>query len=39
LVSNVVEVEPPDIAIGMRLEVAFIPTADGRAVPVFRPAP
>ena len=38
VVSNVVEVEPADIAIGMWLEATFIPTADGRAVPVFRPA-
>ena len=38
LVSNLVEVKSADIAIGMRLEVAFIPTADGRSVPVFRPA-
>ncbi len=38
LVSNLVDVEPADIRIGMRLEVAFEPTADGGAVPVFRPA-
>jgi uncharacterized OB-fold protein len=38
LVSNVVEVQPAEIAIGMQLEVVFIPTTDGRSVPVFRPA-
>jgi uncharacterized protein len=38
LVSNLVEVDPADIAIGMRLEVTFVPTASDRAVPVFRPA-
>jgi uncharacterized protein len=38
LVSNLAEVQPADIAIGMRLEVMFVPTADDRAVPVFRPA-
>ena len=39
LVSNLVEVDPADIRIGMRLQVMFSPTADDRAVPVFRPAP
>jgi uncharacterized protein len=38
LVSNLVEVGPADVAIGMRLEVAFVPTDGERAVPVFRPA-
>jgi uncharacterized protein len=38
LVSNLAEVQPADIAIGMRLEVMFVPTADDRAVPAFRPA-
>ena len=37
LVSNLADVGPADIAIGMRLEVTFVPTAGDRAVPVFRP--
>jgi uncharacterized OB-fold protein len=37
VVSNLVDVDPADIRIGMRLEVDFEPTADDRAVPVFRP--
>jgi uncharacterized protein len=39
LVSNLVDVEPAGIRIGMRLEVTFVPTAGDRSVPVFRPAP
>jgi uncharacterized OB-fold protein len=38
LVSNLVDVAPGDIQIGMRLEVAFEPTAGDGSVPVFRPA-
>jgi uncharacterized OB-fold protein len=38
LVSNLADIDAADIAIGMRLEVAFVPTAEDRAVPVFRPA-
>ncbi len=38
LVSNLVDIDPADIRIGMRLEVDFAPTAEGRSVPVFRPA-
>lgn len=38
LVSNLVEVEPGAIAVGLAVEVTFAPTAGGRAVPVFRPA-
>jgi uncharacterized OB-fold protein len=38
LVSNLVEVDPVAIAIGMALEVTFVPAGDDRAVPVFRPA-
>ena len=38
LVSHLVDVDPADIEIGMRLEVSFVPTAGGGAVPVFRPA-
>jgi uncharacterized OB-fold protein len=35
LVTNVVGVDPHEVAIGMPVEVAFEPTADGFAVPVF----
>ena len=38
LVSNLTGVEPVGVEIGMRLEVAFAPTAGDRSVPVFRPA-
>ncbi len=37
LVTNLVDVEPHQVRIGMPVEVAFEPTADGFAVPVFRP--
>jgi uncharacterized OB-fold protein len=39
LVSNLVDVEPAVVEIGMRLEVTFAATADDRSVPVFRPVP
>ncbi len=39
IVSNLIGVDPHDIHIGMPVEVAFEPTADGFAVPVFRPRP
>ena len=39
IVSNLTDVSPADIRIGMRLEVHFVPTADDHRVPVFRPAP
>jgi len=38
VVSNLVDVEPGAIEIGMRLTVRFEPTAGDRAVPVFAPA-
>ncbi len=38
LVSNLVDVDPGDIRIGMRLAVDFVPTSAGRSVPVFRRA-
>lgn len=38
VVSNLVDVEPADVEIGMRLEATFAPAADDRWVPVFRPA-
>lgn len=37
MVSNVVDVEPADVEIGMAVEVRFEATSDGMAVPVFRP--
>ena len=37
IVSNMVDVDPQDIHIGMEVEVAFEPTADDAVVPVFRP--
>jgi uncharacterized OB-fold protein len=38
LVSNVVGAAPEAMRNGLRVEVAFAPTAGGRAVPVFRRA-
>jgi uncharacterized protein len=38
LVTNLVDVEPGDVRIGLPVAVEFAPTADGMAVPVFRPA-
>jgi uncharacterized OB-fold protein len=38
VVSNLVGVEPADVRIGMPVRVAFAPTADDRAVPVFEAA-
>jgi uncharacterized protein len=37
IVSNLVDIEPHDICIGLRVEVAFEPAAEDFAVPVFRP--
>jgi hypothetical protein len=39
VVSELVDVAPSDIRIGMRVTVDFEPTAGDAAVPVFRPAP
>ncbi|MDT5178079.1 MAG: uncharacterized protein QOJ95_2277 [Mycobacterium sp.] len=36
LVSNVVDVAPADVAIGMSVQVDFSPIADGWLLPVFR---
>ena len=36
LLSNLVDVEPDAVRIGMQVEVRFEPTVDDRAVPVFR---
>jgi len=37
LVSNVVEATPGSVRAGLAVEVCFVPTRGGRAVPVFRP--
>jgi uncharacterized OB-fold protein len=39
LVSNIVDVAPTDVAIGMRVHVDFTPIADGWMLPVFRALP
>ncbi len=39
VVTNLVDVLPEDVRIGMPVSVTFAPTVDGAAVPVFRPAP
>lgn len=36
LITNVVDVDPADVAIGMALEVDFLPIADGWSLPIFR---
>lgn len=36
--TNLVQVAPEDIRIGMALRVDFVPTADGPPVPMFAPA-
>ena len=38
IVSNLTDIDPADVRIGMRVEVAFADTDDGGAVPVFHPA-
>jgi uncharacterized OB-fold protein len=38
LVSNVIDVDPADVHIGMELQVTFTSIADGWALPIFRPA-
>jgi uncharacterized OB-fold protein len=37
IVSNLVDVDPGEVAIGMPVEVTFAATARDQAVPVFRP--
>ena len=37
LVSDIVEVDPDDVRIGMEVEVLFSPIADGWKLPLFRP--
>jgi uncharacterized OB-fold protein len=36
LVSNVVDIVPADVAIGMRVQVDFSPISDGWMLPIFR---
>jgi uncharacterized OB-fold protein len=38
LVSNLVDVEPGEVKIGMAVRARMAPTAEGGAVPVFEPA-
>jgi uncharacterized OB-fold protein len=38
LLTDLVEVAPQDVRIGMAVSVTFLPTVDAWAVPVFRPA-
>jgi uncharacterized OB-fold protein len=38
LVSNVIDIDPIDVTIGMTLMVDFSPIADGWLLPVFRPS-
>lgn len=38
LLTWIVETEPSDVAIGVRVEVCFVPGADGETLPAFRPA-
>ncbi|WP_166903568.1 Zn-ribbon domain-containing OB-fold protein [Mycobacterium sp. DL440] len=38
LVSNIVDVAPAEVSIGMRLRVDFTPIADGWKLPIFRVA-
>jgi hypothetical protein len=38
LISNVINVAPSDVVIGMNLKVDFAPIADGWLLPVFIPA-
>lgn len=38
LVTNLVDIDSGDVAIGMPVEVSFVPTAGDAAVPVFRPS-
>jgi uncharacterized OB-fold protein len=37
ILSNLVDIEPADVRIGLEVEVAFEPTVADMAVPVFRP--
>jgi uncharacterized OB-fold protein len=37
IVTNLVDIDPVDVAIDLPVEVTFVPTLGGAAVPVFRP--
>jgi uncharacterized OB-fold protein len=39
VVTNLVDVHPETVRIGLPVSVTFAPTVDGWAVPVFAPAP
>jgi uncharacterized OB-fold protein len=39
LLSNLVEIGPADVRIGLRVQAIFVPAAGGASVPVFRPDP
>ena len=38
MVSNLTDIAPDEVRIGMPVEAHFVPTAGGATVPVFRPA-
>lgn len=38
MMTNVVECPPTDVAVGMRVTLAWEPLSDGRHLPMFRPA-
>lgn len=38
IVSNIIDLAPEEVSIGMRVVVDFLPIADGWSLPVFRPA-
>ena len=38
LLTNIVDCDPDSVQIGQRVSVTFRPAAEGRAMPVFRPA-
>ncbi|MDP1632701.1 MAG: OB-fold domain-containing protein [Caulobacter sp.] len=37
MMSAVIDADPAGLAIGQRVRVTFVPTADGQPIPVFRP--
>ena len=39
LISDIVDVDPDEVHIGMEVEVLFSPIADGWKLPLFRPVP
>jgi hypothetical protein len=38
VMSNVIDCDPAEVAVGMRVALAWEPLSDGRHLPVFRPA-